>query len=100
MRTTRDEVKAIKSDLKHLRNDMMNLMKSMRHDGHGWRDRMGSAMRDGADAVRDHASAMGEMVGEKAQLVRKTAGQHPLSTAAAALGLGLLTGMLLHHCRS
>ena len=115
----RDELNALKSDIRELRSDLRELMETFKEDGkhaaHAHAARIGQTVSEfaqerlghikdaatlGAAYLRQAAATArdyGKAASHKTQTQLRT---HPVATLLMAVGLGLILGKLTHKCRS
>ena len=96
---TAKEMQLLKDDLKALKTDFQDLLTALKGDSgeklEDLRDRVESAARSKASTARRRAHDMGVSLRETCDDAGRAMGDHPFTTAAAALCLGLVTGAIL-----
>ncbi|MDT0634692.1 hypothetical protein [Spectribacter hydrogenoxidans] len=83
-----DEVQALKDDLQTLRQDFSQLTESLKNN---LRDELGA----GADAARASAAQFQDRAREATRGLEAEVAARPLTSVAAAFGVGFLLGKLL-----
>jgi ElaB/YqjD/DUF883 family membrane-anchored ribosome-binding protein len=92
-KTSGEDIQALKEDLKQLREDLADLAGAFRSEG-------GEKIGEIRDRMQERARRAGETVSQGAGEVKHAAEEHPFTTAAIALCVGLLTGALLRGGKS
>jgi hypothetical protein len=87
-----ESVQALKDDLSKFKTDMLELVKSLVHDGQARGTAFGRRLREAAAAKIDHARQAGEC---RIEHVEERIATHPIASVLAALGVGVLMGRFL-----
>lgn len=95
----RDDVNNLRDDLAKLREDIQHIGQHLRDDGRDAGKRARDRAKDTAEHTRERAEELRdrgeEYARERIEDVERVAHEHPLATAAALLGAGVILGQLL-----
>lgn len=95
----RDDLNTLRDDMAQLRKDIQSIGKHLRDDGRSAGQRARSRFEDAKDEAREKAEELkdrGEQrIHEQLDRAERVAHDHPLATAAALLGAGVILGQLL-----
>ena len=98
----REEIAAIKQDLRQLRTDLLNLLESVRNEGKSRAGEMNMRLRQTGRDVKDRAGEMfqnaysttRDRLDDAAYRARKSIGRRPLAMIGGAFAGGFILGKL------